>query len=533
MQVFPEVTAPAVSNKRGCGNSGGKPKDNSSSQNASSCILRIFTSLPPDLLHLALPFLDGTALGRWEQTCQAALTLVVHRNEELWHAAAAREYQWFNPVKPSYLSFKQFYVALRKSSWPTEPSMNTGIIADEGVHRPGKLYVVGGSSDRPMPLQTCEFFNDLGGTKKLPMKSPPPFSLYPIAHLHQKRSAPGVARDHEDGVWAVGGWSGSAALNTVERLGVNVKEMMTTKSSADTINRTQDMIPRMQTLTIVHNATTMVTSSSSSTISGGSSSNSNERTTPPTIATTLCRREAQWNKKQELQTARCFLASITDLQGRLYALGGGESIWQGARVLNTTEILDDPLASACAWRMGPAMMEARCGLSAALDTHGHIYVAGGYGGGTRYSSSVEVLRVGDDSEGATRGWLADAVPPMQVARTGFGLAFGPDRGLVAVGGSPDGLHSHRTAERYDDREGRWRWLPRMMTPRGYCAVAFGTSGLLYVVGGEAGDANENARNPVVEIFDPRADRWRAWVGPGDPGKDGMDRVDLGLVWALV
>lgn len=411
--------------------------------------------------------------------------------------------------------------------------MDPDIIADDGVHRPGKLYVVGGSSDRPAPLQTCEFFNDLGGTKKLPANYPSPFSLHPIAHLHQKRSAPGVARDHEDGVWAVGGWSGSAALNTVERLGVNVQEMMTTRPSADTINWTQDMFPRMKNVTMVRNATTLATKSSSSTTRGGSSSSSNEQISPPTTATTLCRREAQWNEKQELQTARCFLASITDLQGRLYALGGGESIWQGARVFNTTEVLDDPLASpsACAWRSGPAMVEARCGLSAALDIHGHIYVAGGYGGGTRYSSSVEVLRVGDASEGATRGWLADVVPPMQVARTGFGLAFGPDRCLVAVGGSPDGLHSHRTAERYDDREGRWRWLPRMMTPRGYCAVAFGTSGLLYVVGGE--DGNENARNRVVEIFDPRAGRWRAWVGPGDPGKDGVDRVDLGVVWALV
>jgi len=73
----------------------------------------------------------------------------------------------------------------------------------------------------------------------------------------------------------------------------------------------------------------------------------------------------------------------------------------------------------------------------------------------------------------------------------------------------------------------------MMTPRGYCAAAFGTSGLLYVVGGQAGEVNENAQNRVVEVFDPRADRWRAWVGSGDPGKDGVDRVDLGLVWALI
>lgn len=36
-----------------------------------------------------------------------------------------------------------------------------------------------------------------------------------------------------------------------------------------------------------------------------------------------------------------------------------------------------------------------------------------------------------------------------------------------TGGSPDGLRSHKTAERFDPREGRWQPLPSMVTPRGY------------------------------------------------------------------
>jgi hypothetical protein len=70
---------------------------------------------------------------------------------------------------------------------------------------------------------------------------------------------------------------------------------------------------------------------------------------------------------------------------------------------------------------------------------GDIYVAGGYGGGADYLSSVEMLPSGGGDEG--RGWAAleGREGSMQVPRTGFGMAWGPDRGFYVAGALRVGL----------------------------------------------------------------------------------------------
>jgi len=449
----------------------------------------IYDTLPTDLLYFVLRYFDASMLARWEQTCLLARnSLEGQKGVALWQMATEYQFQWFITSKPSYISQKRFLLQLRKSCWPIEHKND--------LDRPGRFYVLGGSCNRPAPMDGCECFMDSGGAKLLPGRYPAPFHKEAVPALQMERSAPGVARDQEDGLWVVGGWSGSEALKSVERLGVDPR-------TAQEGGMREHRVAKEDLVT------------------GGSSWSG------------MPRRERMWTSLQPLETARCFLASVTDLQGRLYALGGGESIWQGARVLKSTEIMEEPLARlTMPWRPGPCMVKARCGLAAAASITGDIYAAGGYGGGTTYLSSVEVLRAGD-SEGATREWLVDVVRPMHVARTGFGLAFGPDGCLFAVGGSPDGLHSHRRGEKYDVREGRWRWLPLMITPRGYCSAAFGPSGLLYVVGGQAGVTNDDAITRVVEVYDPRADKWRQFKSFGGENDSGVDRVDLGVVWALV
>ncbi len=403
-------------------------------------------------------------MGRWEQVCHAAQAMV---SDAMWAPTAARDFGWCVPVKPHFLTHKAFYLRMRQGTWPTARP-------PPATHRPGRLYVVGGSCERPAPVDTCDVFADVGGARVHPGGWACPLEKHTLAPLQTKRSAPGVARDHNDVLWAVGGWSGTRALASVETLGV-------------------------------------------------------EASTAPAPAPGGYRRKDTWvTEGRPLSTGRCFLASIVDLHGRLHALGGGESIWQGARVFKSTEVLATPSEASCAWEAGPALQEARCGLAAALSAAGHIHVAGGYGGGTRYSASVEVLLAGDP-EGASRGWLPNVVPPMHVARTGFGLAFGPQGSLYSVGGSPDGLHSHRSLERCDPREGPWHFLPAMTTPRGYCSATFGASGLLYVCGGQSHD--DEALTSTVEVYEPRANKWR--VLPGSLGaNEGVARVDLALVYAL-
>ncbi len=64
---------------------------------------------------------------------------------------------------------------------------------------------------------------------------------------------------------------------------------------------------------------------------------------------------------------------------------------------------------------------------------GDIYVAGGYAGGAEYLASFEMLPAsGGRDEG--RGWLA-LEGGMQVTRTGFGMAWGPDRCFYVAGES--------------------------------------------------------------------------------------------------
>lgn len=99
------------------------------------------------------------------------------------------------------------------------------------------------------------------------------------------------------------------------------------------------------------------------------------------------------------------------------------------------------------------------GLSHYGGCRGHVCVAGGYGGGQTYLSSAEYL----PCDG--RGWLP--LPPMAHARTGFGLCYGPDGCLYAVGGSPNGSESHRSAERFDERRGVWEMLAHMVAGRSY------------------------------------------------------------------
>lgn len=72
------------------------------------------------------------------------------------------------------------------------------------------------------------------------------------------------------------------------------------------------------------------------------------------------REQYTWEPFPSLTTGRCFLSACVDLQGRMYAFGGGNSVWQGSTVFKSTEILD-PIRNV--WKSGPDMIEPRCGLS--------------------------------------------------------------------------------------------------------------------------------------------------------------------------
>lgn len=151
-----------------------------------------------------------------------------------------------------------------------------------------------------------------------------------------------------------------------------------------------------------------------------------------------------------MRTPRCFLGGAATADGRLWALGGGSSLWQGAACYASTEFLDPALSPGASggrhhgtggssggaslpnrtlsahlsnhtpfnegscgdrsdgsegwetededtdedegtleWRVGPPMIHARCGLGAATDFE-RLYACGGYGGGAIYHKTCEV-----------------------------------------------------------------------------------------------------------------------------------------------
>ena len=93
------------------------------------------------------------------------------------------------------------------------------------------------------------------------------------------------------------------------------------------------------------------------------------------------------------------------------------------------------------------------------------------------SCLVSCFRYWASAERLDLGTMAfHRVADMAEKRTGLGVCSGPDGGVYAVGGSPDGSKAHRSAERFDPRTGSWELLPRMALGRGYCSASFGASG---------------------------------------------------------
>lgn len=90
-----------------------------------------------------------------------------------------------------------------------------------------------------------------------------------------------------------------------------------------------------------------------------------------------CASQLSWVQLPPLSRARCFLASVTDLQGRLHAFGGGDSVWQGASVFKTSEFLHEEGGGVRKWRPGVEMNTARCGLGACVTVAGDVVVVGG------------------------------------------------------------------------------------------------------------------------------------------------------------
>jgi hypothetical protein len=215
-----------------------------------------------------------------------------------------------------------------------------------------------------------------------------------------------------------------------------------------------------------------------------------------------------------LPRALCFGAAHVDSSNRLWHAGGGSSIFRGAAVEASVQMLP-PGQVAAQWVSAGHLCLPRCGHALASDGRTSLlYSVGGYGGG----QDANVFDVGHPQYGGYHDTVetfdmqtgrATVLPQrMSSARTGVGAASGADGCIYVVGGSTDGEEMLASCERYDPRRGVWQPLPPLPSARGYLAATFGLDGVLYVAGGSGNDGYSFlSGSSFFAAFDPRRSAW--------------------------
>eukprot|EP00898_Chlorokybus_atmophyticus_P005300 jgi/Chlat1/5771/Chrsp387S05515 len=175
-----------------------------------------------------------------------------------------------------------------------------------------------------------------------------------------------------------------------------------------------------------------------------------------------------WSTLPSLSVPRGSLAAAADLDGRVYALGGGNATQQ----LSVVELFDPERGE---WMLAKSLSERRYCVSAATVDH-CIYAVGGFEG-TNYLKSMERF---DPREGS---WTP--VRDMLEAR-GTAAVAAVGNYLYAVGGFNGSILN--TVEVYDLRMDSWYPLAPALLPRAYCAVGV-INHDIYVLGGICGQMN--------------------------------------------
>lgn len=221
----------------------------------------------------------------------------------------------------------------------------------------------------------------------------------------------------------------------------------------------------------------------------------------PTVMQTLASVESfadgAWTARAPMRTARCCCSAALDINGSIFVVGGGASMYRGAACLRSVERLD---TGSGVWVEAPEMESTRCAVGVASSfEHNRLFAFGGYSGALAYLDTAEAL---DMSAGADARWVQ--LPPMTCKRAGCNAACGPDGRVYVLGGGPDGQRQWNTMEILDPRTDTWQLSSaKLRWGRHYNASAFGPDGYLYA----SGTFRHSGQLDVVERYDPRVDKW--------------------------
>jgi N-acetylneuraminic acid mutarotase len=208
-----------------------------------------------------------------------------------------------------------------------------------------------------------------------------------------------------------------------------------------------------------------------------------------------------WSTRAPMPTARYSLVTVTWTDGSIYAIGGVDS--NGFTDGNVERY--DPTTDS--WTERAPMPTKRSGMGAAVGPDGLIYVFGGspsVGSGTALST-VEAYNPATDT------WSSRASMP--TARLGLAVATGSDGHIYAIGGESLGSNAVlclATVEMYDPYTDSWTTRASMITPRNTLSAVAASDGYIYAIGGNfvagGGDSQQyvEAYNPVANIWSSQA-----------------------------
>ncbi|KAI6179480.1 hypothetical protein M3Y98_00615100 [Aphelenchoides besseyi] len=206
------------------------------------------------------------------------------------------------------------------------------------------------------------------------------------------------------------------------------------------------------------------------------------------------------------------LAALSDNQ--LMACGGFElDTNMNYKIHRSTEILN--LDNETEWQFSAQLNYSRMECCA-TNVNGKIYVTGGYGASEQPDSETTHSSV-EWYDPEKNQWFVDGSVMRQ--RRSFHSAIATRGGvLVVVGGAArradprlkelrTSMHSIRSCEFYDPRQGRWNAIARMICGRfsfGLCSVGYNDD-LLSIGGFSSSKWNDVGRK--TERYDWRADKW--------------------------
>ncbi len=218
--------------------------------------------------------------------------------------------------------------------------------------------------------------------------------------------------------------------------------------------------------------------------------------TPPIVVSAT---GLSWTTRASLPTARYGLGVATGNDGTVYAVGGA---WGAASGVDTSlATVEAYTPTSDTWSTKPSMPGGTRSQLGVAACGGKIYALGGWHwNGTEYVL-VGTVEAYDPSSNA---WATKA--PMPTPRVYLGVAASGGK-IYAIGGlgTPTGTYypTLTTVEAYDPVTNTWTARAPMPTARYLLAVATGSDGKIYAIGGKVGIEAIN----TVEAYDPKTDTW--------------------------